>query len=741
MEEKTRYGSVRSISHSVLLRSSKTFPVYSSLPACEIIVGREIDWWNSGTEKTFIMRLLRKKCIYLLQKYMVGIDVGGTFTDVTAYDLEASKIITAKSPTTPPTFVNGVMNALGETGISARDAGLIIHTTTLTSNSVVERTGPETALITTKGQRDVIEIARADRGDMFDPTWSAPAPLVKRRNRFTLNERLDYKGKVVQQLEEDEVSAVARIIAKRNIKAVAICFINSFVNPEHEIKAAEIIKKELPAVEVCISYDVNPEILEYERASTTVLNAYLRPVVTQYIEDLLASLSRAGFMGTFLLGVLSGGVMSPAKARVLPVALSEAGPSAGVISASFWAKLAGYGQVFSFDMGGTTTKFGIIEEGTPKTVPQIFVEYNKPIRYPSIDVRSIGEGGGSIAWADEAGLLEVGPRSAGAIPGPACYNLGGKEPTITDAHVVLGRLDQRSFLGGKMKIYPELATDAIKKIGSGLDKSVKDTAAGILEIAEQKMVDEARAMILRAGIDPREFMVLAFGGAGPLHGANFAKQLNINKILVPPNPGIFGATGCLLLDYRHDFTLPVVKKLQDLNDSGLNSSYAKIEAEATKTLLDEGVQKEAIRLERYIDMRYFRKAGHVSLLVSNGESLENILERFYDKCKETFGYLMPRSVAVEIINVRIAAHGHITKPVFSKFPSEGSSDKAVVEQRDVYFQDSGFVKTKVYDRSKLHPSNIIEGPALVQQNDSTVLIPPWAKGRVDDYLNMLIEKS
>ena len=513
----------------------------------------------------------------------VAVDVGGTFTDVCVLDDDSGDIRVAKVPSTPDPL-EGVLAGVEEAGIDLADVRLFSHGTTVATNALITRQFPPAAMVTTRHFRDVIEIRRGTRDDLWDAYKDVAPPYIRRRDRFEVSERVDFSGEVVEKLDEDDVREVARILKRRAVETVAVCFINAFANPEHEQRAAEILREELDGVSVTTSSEVLPEIFEHERFSTTVANAVLSPLVGGYVKRLADELKDRGYGGDLLLLHSGGGVMTPRTVEKLAVRLAASGIAAGAIASRHIAALCGHENAIGLDMGGTSTDISLVYEGEPKVTKEWSVEYGYPIRFPSIEVLTIGAGGGSLAWIDEAGSLRNGPQSAGAEPGPASYGRGGEEPTNTDANLLLGRLGTE-LIGGGMELDRDAAEKAIRdKVAEPLGLDAMDAAGAVLEVANANMADAVRLISIRKGYDPREFALVVFGGAGPLHGAALARELMIPTVIVPPNPGITSALGCLLVDVRHDLSEMYSGKADEVDAAEVEEAFTRLEKEAREML-------------------------------------------------------------------------------------------------------------------------------------------------------------
>lgn len=679
-----------------------------------------------------------------MRKLRVAVDIGGTFTDLVAYDEDTKELTTVKTPSTPPEFISGVMDALEKAGVQPGEVTVFKHGSTIATNAIIERKGAHTALVTTEGMRDVLGAGRANRPDLFNSNWDPSPTLVQRRHVLTVAERVDYEGTVLKELDEEGVRTAARKLKKRGIEAVAVAFLNSFMNPAHELRAKAILLEELgDDVHVCTSSETLPEIREFERTSTTAANAYLMPVIERYLEGLVTALRNWGYEGDVLVTHSGGGVMSAGSASQVPARICHSGPAGGVVGGALSGRSAGFDSVITFDMGGTSADLSLVHEGRPSIASEWRVDWNIPILFPAIDLVAIGAGGGTIAWVDAGGSLRVGPQSAGAAPGPACLDKGNEEPTITDAQVYLGRLNPQIYLGGDVDIYPELAEQAIARLAEKLGLSDADTANGIIRIANANMTSATHLISVERGYDPREFALVAGGGAGSLHAVEIARDLGIPHVVVPPTPGVTSALGILQVDLRHDLLRSVLSQTHDIEAADLVRTFDKLEAEARQILDQEHIAPEDARVELSLDVRYYGQTPYMNIRLDepprDRETIERIVEQYGEQYEREFGYRLGPDVAtVEFVNARAAAIGVTADADFRRStPAAGQPEPR--ETRDVYFEDTGFAGTPIYDRSTLGPDTSIDGPAVVEQMDTTVVVPPGARARVDSYLNITID--
>ena len=662
-------------------------------------------------------------------------DVGGTFTDICAFDDEEGTTRVAKVPSTKDP-IDAVFDGIEEVGVSLEEVGLFSHGTTASTNALITRDLPRAAMITTRGFRDVIEIRRGTRQDLWDAYKDVAPPYIKRRDRFELTERIDYAGEELEPVDEDEVRRLADLIRRREIETVAVCLVNSHTNPEHENRVKEILEEELPGVAVSTSSGVLPEIFEHERFSTTTVNAVLAPLVGRYTQTLVQRLRDGGYEGDVLLLHSGGGVMTADVAEQLGARLAGSGLAAGAIAGGHVAKLAGYENAVCLDMGGTSADISLLVDGQTSVTTDWYVEYGYPIRFPSVEVITIGAGGGSIAWIDSAGSLRNGPQSAGANPGPASYGQGGEEPTNTDANLVLGRLG-KELIGGAMTLDRSAAEEAISRVGNPLDLDTTETAKAIVEVANANLADAIRVALIRRGHDPRDFVLVAFGGAGPMHGAELARELSIPTVLVPPNPGIHSALGCLLVDIRHDFSEMHLVPAQEADPSEIESVFAALEDRARERLHAEGIDDEDVQLLRSLDMRYGGQWRELEISVDGKvESLDDLITQFHEEHEKQHAFKREEQ-PVEIYQLRVTAVGNIPKP---ELPYEEGEEHEPEPQahREAVFGDQGATRTAVYHRDNLRPGAKIPGPAVIEQLDSTVVVPPDDEAFLDGYSNIVI---
>lgn len=675
----------------------------------------------------------------------IGIDVGGTFTDVVLVDDQTGHIHYTKTLTTPANRAVGVMNALEKilemAAAKAHQIDYIVHGTTTGTNALIERKGARTGLITTEGFRDVLEIARIERPEagLYDIFVDLPAPLAPRYLRVEVNERVGAGGEVIRLLDEESVRQAINYLKAREVQAIAVSLIFSFRNPAHERRIRELCGQLFPEASVSLSSEIVPEFREYERTSTVVINAYLQPVIEHYLDNLVDKLRRYGPVDLRIMQA-NGGSMTVADARQRAVNMVNSGPAGGALAAAFVGRLAGDEQIVGVDMGGTSFDIGLIVNGQPHTSSEGQFE-GYPVKIPMIDVNAIGAGGGSLAWVDKGGALNVGPESAGADPGPACYGQGNR-PTVTDANLVLGRLNPAYFLGGEMKLDIERARQTIQEQVAGpLGLSLEEAAAGIIRVVNANMVRGISTNTVEKGLDARHFSLLPYGGAGPLHAADLARQLGMQRVIVPPYPGVFSALGLLVANTRYDYVTTIAANEETADVKMLEQGFAAMEAQGKNQLLAQRLAPENIRLARSADLRYEGQSYELNTPLPAGpltaQKLRQVIDTFHKLHYQVYAYGSVDE-KVEFINLRLTAIGLAPEVKLGAAQAANKGD-AVKGRRRVYFFDHGFVDTPIFNRAKLSPGDTLAGPCLVEEIASTTVIPPGARARVDEYGSMIIE--
>jgi N-methylhydantoinase A len=694
--------------------------------------------------------------------YRLGVDIGGTFTDGALVDEATGEVLIVKVPTTPADpaagFMAAVERALQRSHSTPEALRLLVHATTVATNALIEGKIARVGMITTRGFRDVLEIGRQIRSRLYDVHLTKPRPLVSRRWSFEVGERLDASGTVLEPLDVAGVRQAVRQLKAEGVEAIVCCFLHAYINPTHERQAADIIRVEYPEAFLSISSEVCPEFREYLRASTTAVNAAVMPIVSRYLEALESRLHNRGIAAPFYVMQSAGGVMSVQSAKQRPVYMVESGPAAGVIAAGALASLHGYGNVISFDMGGTTAKVGLIREGRPQLSTEFEVggqaitpigegrSSGYAVRTPVIDLVEVGAGGGSEAWIDAGGALRVGPRSAGAVPGPVCYGQGGTAPTITDANLLLGRLNAEFFLGGEIALDLEASRHALlTRCGQPLGLDPLQAASGVVDIANAHMTAAIRLISVQRGYDPRDFVLVAFGGAGPLHANALARELGIPTVLIPPSPGIASALGMLMTDLTHEFVATRRQLLAGLDPAALVALFSAYEVEGETRLACEGIAPAQQRLLRTVDLRYRGQSHELTVPVPAGsltlQDLQGIEAQYHEAHARAYGYAA-REDPVELINVRLTAIGVSPKPRLKALPpSTGDNRQAIKGQRPVWFDETaGFATCPVIDRYRLCWGDRIAGPAVIEELDSTTIVHPAYEAQVDQHGNLLLQR-
>jgi N-methylhydantoinase A len=680
---------------------------------------------------------------------VVGVDIGGTFTDFMLYDTESGGVHVHKVPSTPAepeqAMVTGLSELCAGAGLAPSDVTGVFHGTTVATNAVLQHEGAVAGMITTRGFRDIVHIGRHQRplhySVMQDIPWQAK-PFVRRRHRKVVTERIvPPTGEVLTPLDEEEVRAAARELREEGVEAVAVCFLFSYLNPEHERRAAAIVREEMPDAFVTTSADIFPQFREFERFTTATMSAFVGPTTGNYLDRLATSLQSEGVEGELHVMMSSGGVASVHTAAERPVTLLLSGPAAGILGGQWAGALADRRRLITFDMGGTSADIGIVtEDGVSEASARDTWVGGYPLLVPMLDVHAIGAGGGSIAYVDEGGAFRVGPRSAGASPGPACYGYGGQEPTISDAHIVLGRLDPERFLGGRMKLDRDAAVEAVQKLADQLGLGLLEAAEGILTIANSNMARAIRSRTIEKGHDPREFALVAFGGAGPLHAAEVADSLEIPEVLVPPHPGITSAGGLLTSDLKYDQMRTVFQLQGNVDDERLNRELDELEAELRVWLERDGVPAGDVEVIRALDCRYVGQGYELRVTLADGPFTEQALDQFHVLHEREYGsaYGDP----IEIVNARVTAIGR--RPALESPPvSSGSLQEALMGENEGVFRVDGSLQalqTHFYDRSLLPLDEAIPGPAVVFHPDTTTVVPPGWNATADASGNLILKK-
>jgi N-methylhydantoinase A len=678
---------------------------------------------------------------------IVGVDIGGTFTDLVG--VVDGEVVTSKTSTVPSDPTAGVAESLRLANCDPRKLAEVLHGSTIAINTVLERKGAQTALLTTKGFRDVYGIGRSNRVEAFNLFFHRPKPLTRREMTFEVDERLNAAGEVIRPLKEREIQTIACRLRERKVEAVAVCFLHSYANPTHERLAGELLRGMNPDMFVTLSHEILREFREYERTSTTVLNAYVGPRVRDYLETLEAYLQREDFSGRVRMMRSNGGVMSIRKAQEEPVSMMESGPVAGMIGAGRLATHLGIVRVIGFDMGGTTAKASLITDGVP-AVEEGYVIGNpasgQPMQLPVVDIVEVGAGGGSIAWVDQTGGIHVGPKSAGADPGPACYGKGAADPVVTDADLVLGRINPDRFLNGGMKLDIAAAKKALcDKVGRPLGLSIEEAALGIATIADSAMSLAVRAVSVNKGVDPRDTTMIAFGGAGPLHAVNVARQIFIPRVIVPKVPGTFSALGMLMASWRQDFVRTFIGRIGSLDGAATESVVAELASEGLAQLKRDGISDQGADFRFFADLRYVGQEHALPISIERVEMLTcdtaALSERFHIEHDKRYGQAAVNE-ELEIVNLRLVLTSARADAIAEEWMAqtcEPTETKAELT-RDVIYSDAAQpIESRVLWRPAMAAGDTVLGPAVVEEPNSTILIYPGDRVTVTSTGHLVID--
>jgi len=681
-----------------------------------------------------------------MNRLWIGIDTGGTFTDVVLADIATGEYRYHKLPTTTDDPAKAILQGIAEivefAGAKCEQVEFVVLGTTLATNAVLEGKTARTGMLTTKGFRDVLELARQRRPHYFNLDIAKPVPPAARDARLEIDERVDCSGEVVVPLNEDQVRSAVQSLQAQGVEAVAICFMHAYANADHERRARAALQEAAPGIYICASHEVLAEFREFERFATTAVNASLMPIMDRYLERFEQGVRDLGVPSVPRVMQSNGGAVSPAAVRRMPVNTFFSGPAGGVIGTRGLGTQLGIPDLITFDMGGTSTDVCLIRALNPAQKSQREMG-GFPVRTRTIDLHTIGAGGGSIAWVDAGGLLKVGPMSAGAFPGPAAYGRGGARPTVTDANVVLGRLNPKTLLGGRMVMYPTRARNVIEKeLCQPLGVDMFEAAAGILDIVNANMMGAVRVISVEQGEDPREFALVAFGGAGPLHAADIARNMGIRRVVVPPRPGLLSALGLLHADVRGDFSLTRFVRALAANLPAINAGYAQLRAQGEAWIEGEIGAGAKTVFEWSADLRYVGQNFELILPLPGGnvfpDTLEQLLRSFHARHREFYGYDMPEQ-GVEVVNLRLTVTAARAVPPAEHPPSGGNLVLALAETRSVWFPETGFTSTPVYKRELLPPGTSFDGPLIIEQMDTTTVVPPRARFSIDATGTMHLE--
>ena len=675
----------------------------------------------------------------------VATDVGGTFTDLVCFD--AGGIRTVKTDTTPPAFERGVLHAIDKAALDPAAFGFFAHGTTVVINALLSRRGARTALITTRGFRDVLEIARGNRPDLFNFAFTKPAPFVPRYLRHEITERIDYRGQVLEAVRLDELPDIVAALKAAEVEAVAVCLLHGYVNPEHERAVVDRLAELWPDADVIASHGVCREWREYERTSTTVLSAYVLPVAKRYLGRLASELADRGLAQAPYIMQSNAGIATVRGAAGNPISMVESGPASGVLGAIALGRQIGVDNLIALDIGGTTAKCALIHDGQARVTTEYAIEWSRtnagyPIRTPVVEIVEIGNGGGSIAWVDEGGRMNVGPQSAGSMPGPAAYGRGGEAVTTTDANLVLGRINPALFLGGEQE--PDLAAvnAAFADLAAKVGGSKQEIARGVVRIANANMVNALKLVSLNKGYDPRDFALIAFGGGGAMHAVDLAEQLMVPKVIIPANASVFSAWGMLMTDLRRDFLQTKVSSLDAENTTDIASAYAAIEEEARRLCLDEGMPADGLRVERFADMRYRGQEHTVKVAFPGGgvtaDTIAEAIAAFHDAHEREYTFRLTNPV--ELVNYHVVVLAGIDKQPLPERPVTGRPlTDARRQPRTVDFDEHGVHRADIYDWALLEPGMSFDGPAVVEDPSTTLVVAPGKRVAMDALGNLHVD--
>ena len=694
-----------------------------------------------------------------MTNYRVGIDIGGTFTDIVLMDVNGG-VLTKKISSSVDNYAQAIVEGLAEVfeanGLTGQDVLEVLHGTTVASNAILEHKGAKTGLIGTKGFRDVLEIRNLRMPRLYDLNWEKPAPLVERYLRLVVDERINTKGEIVNALDISEAEAVIDRFLGEDVEVIAISLINSFANPKHEQILKEIIQRKAPDLPVCISFDVLPEIKEYERTSTTVINAYLLPIVSHYLKNLQSEFADASITAPLLLMQSNGGLMTAEAASRLPCNIVESGPAGGVVGGYAFGDKVGLKNIITFDMGGTTAKASLIENGEYSrslefqvgggilTGSRLMTGSGYLLKVPAIDLAEVGAGGGSIIWIDAGGSIQIGPQSAGANPGPVCYDIGGTDPTVTDANVILGYLNQEYLVGGELKIDASRSHQIFEKsIAKSTGLSIEHAAYGAYQIAISNMIRAIRAVSSERGRDPRQYAMVPFGGNGPLFAAGMARELQMKQIVVPPSPGLFSSFGLLYADVEHHYSRTVQRVVREMAPSSLTGVWKTLEDQARKQLHIDGFSANQMHFRRSANMHYKGQIFELTVPAPDGtfdtNKITELEEAFGQEHERTYGHRAGPEEPVEIVNAQLIGMGVPDRPRIPKrITAERRGPTGKLPSRRAYFgPEVGWLDTPVIHRADL--SERLSGPCIVEEYDATCLIPPGTKANLDQNGNIIIE--
>lgn len=673
----------------------------------------------------------------------IATDIGGTFTDMVSIS-EEGEIQTEKTDTTVPNYEQGVLDVIHLSGLNPKEIDMFIHGSTVVINTLTERKGAKTGLITTEGFRDVLEIARGNRPDLFNLRYEKPTPFVERYLRQEVEERLDFNGNVIKKLNKEKIKELAAYFKEQQVEAVAITYLYAYLNPEHEKETKAIIQELLPDVKVTASHEVVREWREYERMNTAVLNAYVKPTASTYLKKLNQKLNEINLIGNKYVMQSNGGTTNFKYAEDTPINIVESGPAAGVYGAAVLGEMIGEENIIAFDVGGTTAKCSLVDNGEIKVDSDYYIEKNDknagyPIKVPVVDIIEIGNGGGSIASIDKAGALKVGPKSAGAVPGPVAYGKGGENPTITDANLITGRLSLDNFDNKtKMNVVRQAMQE---KMANYLDMKLEDVALGIIRLANANMLQALKLISVRKGYDPRDFTLIAYGGGGPLHATALAKELGMRKVVIPIASSVFSAWGMLMTDLRNDYIYTFNQALETITRDLIDNKWSELETTAQNVLNEEGFNEQDIVFTKTVDMRYKGQEHTVRVPYPqqtwSDKVKQSLSDTFHELHETTYSYKLMDN-EMEIVNIHLTAFGKVRKNKLKKLSQLEMESDYIIEERNVLYEEEGWLTVNVYDRSKLHAGFQIDGPAIIEEATSSTILYSGQTLVVDEFGNLII---
>lgn len=679
----------------------------------------------------------------------VASDIGGTFTDLVFLDESTGEVGVGKSSTTPKNFALGVIETLKKAELRIQETTFFVHGSTIIINALTERKGAKTGLITTEGFRDVLEITRANRPDLYNMYYTKPKPFVPRQYRLEVRERMNYKGEELLPLNEEDVNEAVSYLKKEGVDVIAVCFLHSYANPVHEQRCGEIIRAAAPDIPVTLSCEITQEWREYERTNTAVLNSYVLKTAHHYLDNLEKNLSDMGMGKVYHVMQSNGGTATFEMGKRAPINLVESGPVGGVIGTAVIGKLIGEPNAISLDVGGTTAKTSLVEGGEPRITTEYKIEWRRdyagyPILIPTVDIVEIGAGGGSIAWVDGAGALRVGPVSAGADPGPASYGWGGDKPTVTDANVLAGRINPDYFLGGEIPLKVDIAQKAMKPVADSFGIAIEQAAMGVIRLADSNMVNALKLVSVRRGYDPREFIMVAFGGGGAMHAGALTRELKVKKAVIPTDPAVFSAWGMLMTDLRQDFIKTFICRTDQIDPSRLTAFFSEMEGQAMELMKEQHITEDRIVFQRFADMRYMGQEHTVKVPIPSGEikakQIPEINERFHKLHEHAYTFRL--DTVVELVNYHLTAFGVVEKPDLRKVDGQGRTMKEALKgERSVNFDELGFHKSPIYERDLLPLGKQAPGPMVIEEPASTTVVFPDQKVMRDEYGFLHIENS